>query len=55
MKRQSWLTWFKKGWDKESWEPEMKVCTGTFLAVPHGVHASSRSIAVPPLVAFRSY
>jgi len=34
MKRQSWLTWFKKGWDEESWEPEMKVCTGTFLAVP---------------------
>jgi hypothetical protein len=24
MKRQSWLTWFKKAWDEESWEREIK-------------------------------
>jgi hypothetical protein len=55
MKRQSWLTWFKKAWDEESWEREIKVCTVLFLARPHGVYATSRSIAVSPLVAFRFY
>jgi hypothetical protein len=46
MKRQSWLTWFKKAWNEESWEREIKVCTVLFLARPHGVYATSRSIAV---------